>query len=129
MPSFGAVRAIKGAGAGAEVGEGEDAGGRGEQRGEAKACPGEGEVEEGRGAAGDWSSSRWSERRGGGEEDKKMSMMESTGKITYGEYRFKETVWFSHAIKCLLSFYKVCKTLNLDKIIQDLLKMLYIVFL
>ena len=63
-PSFGAAWAIKGAGAGAEeVGEGEDAGGRGEQRGEAKACPGEGE--EGRGAASDWSSSRRSERRGG----------------------------------------------------------------
>ena len=54
--------------------------------------------------------------------------MGSTGKITYGEYRFKETVWFTHAIEGLLFFYKVCKILNLDKIIQELLEMLYIVF-
>ena len=32
--------------------------------------------------------------------------------------------WFIHATGHLLSFYKACKTLNLDKIIQEVLKML-----
>ena len=64
---------------------------------------------------------RPSKRRGGREEDYKMSMTRGVHwQNNIWRVQIYRVCWFTHAIGGLLSFYKACKTSNLDNIIQEL---------
>ena len=68
---------------------------------------------------------RPSKRRGGREEDYKMSMTRGVHwQNNIWRVQIYRVCWFTHAIGGLLSFYKARKTSNLEKIIQELLEML-----